>query len=156
MLQRQSVRAIILNGDKILALKRNKFGQAYYTLVGGGVNLGEDQPTALRRELREETGLEVGVIRLVFVENGGSLFGLQYIYLCEYKGGEPALDPNSEEAKISAMGQNIYEPLWLPVSHIAKVPFRSESAAQAVMDGIRNGFPETPRELAWQPENVSK
>lgn len=154
MFHKKSVRAIVLNGDKLLAMKRDKFGTQYYTLVGGGVNLGEDLETALLRELREETGLELGAVRLVFIENGGQIFGPQYIYLCEYAGGEPVLNPQSEEAKISALGQNIYEPLWLPVADIPNIPFRSYSVAEAILDGIRNGFPETPRELAWKPENV--
>jgi 8-oxo-dGTP diphosphatase len=153
---RKSVRAIVLHGDKVLVIKRNKFGSRYYMLVGGGVDLGEDLETALRRELREETGLEVGSVRLVFVEDGGPLFGPQYAYLCEYTGGEPALNPHSEEAKISALGQNTYEPLWLPVSEVPNVPFRSQSVAEAVLDGIKNGFPDVPRELAWKPENVQQ
>ncbi|HUB93743.1 MAG TPA: NUDIX domain-containing protein, partial [Verrucomicrobiae bacterium] len=149
---KQSVRAIVIRDDKLLAMKRNKFGQHYYTLVGGGVDLGEDQETALRRELREETGLEVGSIRLVFVENGGQLFGMQYVYVCDYRGGDPVLDQNSEEAKISAMGQNTYEPLWLSLREISSVPFRSQSVAEAVLNGVKEGFPDTPQELVWRPE----
>jgi ADP-ribose pyrophosphatase YjhB (NUDIX family) len=155
-LQRQSVRAIVINGDKLLSMKRNKFGKQYYTLIGGGVDLGEDQETAVRRELREETGLEVGSVRLVFYEYGGDLYGPQYVYLCEYTSGDPALSPNAEEAKISALGQNTYEPVWLPLNQVMSVPFRSYSVAEAVLDGVQNGFPDTPRELAWKPEAVTQ
>lgn len=153
---RQSVRAIVINGDKILAMKRNKFGQEYYTLVGGGIDVAEDAETALRREVREETGLELGAVREVFIEDGGSLYGLQYVYLCEYKGGDPALQSTSEESLISAMGQNIYEPLWLPLSEVPNVPFRSASVAKALLEGVRNGFPETVQTLAWQAESMTK
>lgn len=154
MHRRQSVRAIVLNSDKLLAMKRNKFGQQYYTLIGGGIDVGEDAETALRRELREETGLEVGAVRLVFVEDGGDLFGMQFVYTCEYLGGEPALQPEAEEAKITAMGQNIYEPMWLPVGDITEVPFRSRSVAEAVLNGVQHGFPESPQALAWKPEKM--
>lgn len=156
MLQRQSVRAIVINGGKMLAMKRNKFGLEYYTLIGGGVDMGEEQETALRRELHEETGMVVGAVRLVFTENAGDLYGMQYVYLCEYKGGDPALDPDAEETKISAMGQNVYEPIWLPLKDISNVPFRSTSVAEAILDGIQSGFPETPRELAYRPETMAK
>jgi len=154
MSNRQSVRAIVINGDKLLAMKRNKFGMQYYTLVGGGVDMGEDQEAALRRELHEETGLEVGAIKLVFVEDGGDIYGPQYVYLCEYKGGDPVLSGGSEEAKISAMGQNTYETLWLPLDQVSTVPFRSSSVAEAILDAVKNGFPETPKQLAWKPEGV--
>ena len=54
------------------------------------------------------------------------------------------------------MGQNIYEPLWLPINEILDVPFRSSSVAEALLNGVKNGFPETPLELAWKPENMQK
>jgi ADP-ribose pyrophosphatase YjhB (NUDIX family) len=156
MLRRQSVRAIVVNGDKMLAMRRDKFGKQYYTLIGGGVDLGEDREEAIRRELREETGMEVGGIQLVFYEDGGYLYGPQYVYLCEYKGGDPVLSPESEEFKISAMGQNTYEPTWLPLDQVLSVPFRSYSVGEALLDGVRNGFPETPQELAWKPEAMTQ
>ena len=71
MSNKKSVRAIILNGDKLIAVRRNKFGSEYYTLIGGGVDLGEDAETALRRELHEEAQMEVGEMRLVFIEDPG-------------------------------------------------------------------------------------
>jgi len=140
----------------MLAVKRNKFGNIYYTLVGGGVDLGEDLETALRRELREETQMEVGDIRPVFMENAEVPFGPQFIFLCQYTGGNPALSPDSDEAKISALGQNMYETLWIALSDIPNLPFRSSSVAEAILNAVKNGFPETPQELAWKPETVAK
>lgn len=147
---RQSVRAIVIHDGKLLAMKRNKFGQEYHTLIGGGIDAGEDAETALRRELREETSLEVGTVRQVFTEDAGDLYGAQHVYLCEYIGGEPRLAPNSEEALASAGGQDIYEPIWLPLSELPATTFLSESVRDAILDGLQNGFPETPRALAWK------
>lgn len=151
----QAVRAIIINGSKLLAMHRNKFGKQYYTLVGGGVDIGEDRETALRRELREETGLEVGAVRHVFTEDAGDPYGVQYIYLCEYKGGEPALAPDSDEGKINALGQNFYEPVWLPLKDLPQAPFLSESVKQALLRGLQNGFPSEPETLAWKDQSVA-
>jgi ADP-ribose pyrophosphatase YjhB (NUDIX family) len=56
---RQASRAIIINDDKLLVTKRNKFGSEYYILVGGGVEIGESLEQAMYRELQEESGVEV-------------------------------------------------------------------------------------------------
>lgn len=150
MSRKKAVRAIVINGDKLLTMKRNKFGSQYYTLIGGGVDLGEDLETALRRELREETGFELNSARLVFVEDAGELYGEQYIYLCECSGDKPTLAADSEEAAITAIGQNTYEPIWLPLTKISEVTFRSSSVRDALLEAIRSGFPDTPQQLAWK------
>jgi ADP-ribose pyrophosphatase YjhB (NUDIX family) len=156
MTGRQAVRAIVLHDNQLLTMKRSKFGQQYYTLVGGGVEPGEELEAALRRELREETGMAVGSTRLVFIEDNGDHFGMQYVFLCEYLGGDPALSETSEEAIESAEGQNTYQPLWLPLSELPQVSFRSESVRQALQAALANGWPVTPLELAWKGEVVGK
>lgn len=149
-MERKAVRAVILNGDKMLAMHRNKAGTEYYTLVGGGVEPGEDDETALRRELREEVSLEVGKVSLVFIEEPGERFGQQAIYLCEYLGGEPHLAADSPEASDSQLGHNTYEPVWLPMDEVAHVPFRSAAVREALLNAVQNGFPDEPQVLAWK------
>jgi 8-oxo-dGTP diphosphatase len=144
---RKASRAIIIKDDKLLVTKRNKFGNEYYILIGGGVDIGEDLEQALYRELQEESGVQVSNPRLVFVENAGDIYGLQHIFLCEYVSGEPVLHPNSAEAKISALGQNTYTPMWLPLSEVATVPFRSDRLRRALLDGIKYGFPDQPVDI---------
>ncbi len=151
----QAVRAIIVKDNQLLVMKRNKFGQEYYTLIGGGIDLGEDAETALRRELREETGLSVGEVRHVFTEEAGDPYGTQYVFTCEYLGGEPALSAGSSEAQISQMGKNLYEPMWLPLTALGQTQFLSESLKNAIQDALQNGFPQVPEMLAWKYTPVS-
>jgi 8-oxo-dGTP pyrophosphatase MutT (NUDIX family) len=146
----QSVRAIIIKDKSLLSMRRDKFGMQYYTLIGGGVDVGEDHETALRREIMEETGLQVGKVRWVFTEDGGDLYGVQYVFTCEYMGGEPQLSPSSEEAAISALGKNIYEPVWLPLDKLKYLTFRSSSVRDAVLDAQTQGYPDEPQTLAWR------
>ena len=51
----------------VLMVEHLKEGKAYWLLPGGGVNLGEDAKTALKRELKEELNLDCSVNDLLFV-----------------------------------------------------------------------------------------
>ncbi len=58
---RPSVYAIIVNNGNALLLNTTHTGT--YSLPGGGIEIGEAIEDALKREVREETGLEIEVIR---------------------------------------------------------------------------------------------
>ena len=58
---RPSIYGIIIKGDKILLSKQ----WGGYDFPGGGINKGETQEEALNREVKEETGLDVQVGKLV-------------------------------------------------------------------------------------------
>jgi ADP-ribose pyrophosphatase YjhB (NUDIX family) len=51
------VAALILHQNRVLLIRQEKAGRAYWLLPGGGVEPGETIEQALRRELQEETGL---------------------------------------------------------------------------------------------------
>lgn len=60
-----TVGAVIFNPDnKILLCKSHKWGNKY-VIPGGHIELGEKMEEALRREILEETGLEICDIRLI-------------------------------------------------------------------------------------------
>lgn len=144
---RSASRAIIIHDDALLVTHRNKFGKEYDVLIGGGVNMGETLEQALVRELAEEGGVKVTNLRLVFIEQAGDPYGTQYIFLCDYAGGEPQLSPDSEEYQISQMGQNTYEPVWRPLADLPEVEFRSERLKRAILNGVANGFPSEPLDI---------
>lgn len=145
---RRASRAIVIKEDQILVTKRNKFGDEYYILIGGGVDMGETEEQTLYRELREESGVQVTNPRKVFIENAGDMYGVQHIFLCDYVSGEPTLHPDSTEAKINAMDMgNKYETVWLPLAQLPTVPFRSDCLRRAVLDGIKSGFPASPLDI---------
>lgn len=144
---RKAARAIIIKDDQLLVMHRNKFGQQYFTLVGGGVDFGETAEQSLMREISEETGMQVENPRLVFIEEAGDPYGTQYIYLCDHVSGEPKLPPESIEAKIAEAGQNLYIPMWLPLSDLPQTNFLSERLKTAVLEGVKNGFPKEPKVL---------
>jgi 8-oxo-dGTP pyrophosphatase MutT (NUDIX family) len=144
---RHAVRAIVLHDDKLLVMRRNKFGHEYYTLIGGKIDMGEAPEAALLREVTEETSIVIDDLQLVFVEEAGDPYGTQYVYKADYVSGEPTLDPKSIEASIHAMGQNLYEPMWLPIAELAKVPFLSEGLKQAILEGLQTSFQGEPKTI---------
>lgn len=149
---RKAVRAIVVHNQSILLIKRNKFGLVYYTLPGGAIDPGETAEVALLREMKEETGLKLSEPRLVYIEDAGVPYGTQYIFVCEYKDGEVALDPHSVEAQLTAQGKNTYEPLWLPVSKLSTVPFRSTTLRTQLLQDLRDGFGREPRTFSSRAE----
>jgi 8-oxo-dGTP diphosphatase len=141
---KQAVRAIVIKDGALLVMHRNKFGHEYYTLVGGGVDHGEHPEQSLYREIAEETGVRVANHRLVFVEDAGDMYGIQYVYVCDYVSGEPALAPDAEEAHISALGQNLYTPGWLPLAQLPQTEFMSHGLRDRILRCLREGWPAEP------------
>lgn len=138
---RQAVRAIVIRDGALLVMHRNKFGDQYYTLVGGGVDEGEDLVTALHRELREETGVEVANPRLVFVEEPEAGDSQQHIFLCDYVSGEPQLAADSEEAMLNQQGGNTYTPMWLPLDELGEATFLSPGLRERIIRSLSQGWP---------------
>ena len=54
-----TVLCLLCDGDRILLQNRVKKDWKGYTLPGGHVELGESFVAAVKREMREETGLEI-------------------------------------------------------------------------------------------------
>jgi 8-oxo-dGTP pyrophosphatase MutT (NUDIX family) len=147
---RQASRAIVVKDNQLLVMQRNKFGHEYCALIGGSIDPGESPEQTLYREVQEETTVSIANHRLVIIEDAGEMYGIQYIYLCDYVGGEPQLALDSPEAEITALGKNLYQPAWLPLDQLETANLLPKELKQAVIDGLKNGFPEQPIKLTIQ------
>lgn len=141
---RESVRAVVIENGSLLVMRRNKRGREYYTLIGGGIDRGETAEAALHREVAEEASITLASPRLIITQVGGPKFGRQYIYLCEYVEGVPALAANSEEALQNAEGENLYSPMWLPLEQLPQIDFLPRELQQSLLEYISKGFPSAP------------
>lgn len=94
---------IVKHGDKILLGKRNKkscpfFGQ--YLTVGGTLDYMETTDDCFRREVKEETNLDIENLRVRRIREfiGDGVHKLIFIYSADYvagdlKGADDCLDP---------------------------------------------------------------
>ncbi|WP_203829867.1 NUDIX domain-containing protein [Actinoplanes palleronii] len=105
-----SVAVIVVDERGRLMLVRHAGHQEGWAVPGGGVDVGETPARAAVREIREETGVEIGGLRLLDVL-GGADFEVTYpngdqvayvttVYQADVAGGTPT--PDQEE--ISELG----------------------------------------------------
>ncbi|MBD3922184.1 NUDIX domain-containing protein [Paenibacillus sp. PR3] len=124
---RHSVRALIIHDGSMLFIKeeRSEIG-TYYALPGGAQEADETLEEALRRECREELGLEIAAGQLVCVREYISrnheysfimkeVHAIDYMFECSVVHD---LDHSEQEASHADVGQIGVE--WLPVEQISQ------------------------------------
>ncbi len=136
-----------------MVIKRNKRGDRFFTLPGGGIDPGETAERAVEREVREETSIECRATREVYHERVKE-FGETYYFLCEYISGEPVLDPDSEEAAESAEGENIFKPMWLEIRALENTVFYPRNVAHKLEKDLELGFSQQVVKLIGGKESL--
>ena len=103
-----AVSAAILRGGKVLIVRRaRKPALGVYTLPGGVVEAGETLEDAIRREVREETTLEIEPVTLaghreVIVRDAQGRTERHFVIMCfasRWLSGEPHLNEELDEAR---------------------------------------------------------
>jgi colanic acid biosynthesis protein WcaH len=95
-----SVEAVIVSNGALLFLKRNNEPvKGEWWFPGGRIRKGESLEDALRREIREETGLEISDYRLINVYSRifPERHDLTIAYLCKCKKGKVVLNGEHSE-----------------------------------------------------------
>jgi ADP-ribose pyrophosphatase YjhB (NUDIX family) len=105
---RPSVYAIVIEDNKLLVSRQFK---TKFDLPGGGVDLGEGVEEAVVRETKEETGIDVEVIKLAGVKTSiffsespsrgtqDAYHSILLYYVCKKVGGELSTDGFDEDEK---------------------------------------------------------
>ena len=117
---RPAVYAVVVHDSKVLLMTVRQTGK--YHLPGGGINVGERIEDALKRELWEEAGIKVEIMRfarfdeLFFYYNPSetAYHGLHFYYICRPRG--LVLDA---QVKDEASG----EPRWVSIQNLQAQDF---------------------------------
>jgi 8-oxo-dGTP pyrophosphatase MutT (NUDIX family) len=103
--------AAILQDHQILLIlhREHASGRSYWILPGGGREPGETEEQTVLREMKEETGLDVKVERLLlddFLDEGG-VYNRYKTYLCTPISGEarPGYEPEPQASAIYAIAE---------------------------------------------------
>ena len=105
-----AVGVVCLRGQEVLLIRRGRPPrQGEWSLPGGRIEPGERAGDAALRELREETGVEGGINRLIAVVDG--IFpeaGRHYVlidYAVDWLSGEPVAGDDALEARFVPLDQ---------------------------------------------------
>ncbi|HLL80923.1 MAG TPA: NUDIX domain-containing protein [Ktedonobacteraceae bacterium] len=124
---RVGVNAVIFDGSRVLLSLRRDIG--WWNLPGGGLEPGETVDEALRREVREETGLEVELERLVGVYSKPQKNEVVLVFRCRVTGGQLSATEEMAESRY-------FMPNELPRNTLPKHRQRIEDALLDRLDAI--------------------
>lgn len=107
--KRVSARGIIISSDKVYLMfrrRKNDDGsyREYYVVPGGGIDEGENELEAVKRELREEFSVDVNILGKVGCDEGEN--SIANFYSLEITSGRPLL---GGEEKEKCSDENYYE-----------------------------------------------
>ena len=113
---------LITRGHELLLARAQRFPPGMFSALAGFVEPGETIEDCIRREVREEVGLEVGGIRYFASQSWAFPHSLMIAYTAEHSGGDIRID----DAEIA-------EARWFPVDDLPKLP-SSMSIARRLID----------------------
>lgn len=116
-MKRVSARAIIIEGDKIGLMYRKKTTHAFYCLPGGKQETGETLEQTVVREIKEEFGIDIVVIKKVYEFVSESAH--QHFFLCRWVDGIFGTGQGEEFTVPSDKGY--YEPRLINVEHLKEL-----------------------------------
>jgi len=112
-----TVGALIFNPeDKLFLMKSHKWG-GRYVIPGGHIELGESAHDALKREIKEETGLDIFDIEFIGIQDfifDPAFWKKRHFVFLDY-----ACKTNSSEVKLNSEGQEFG---WFSLDDVAKMP----------------------------------
>ena len=114
---RNSAKALIVRDGKLAAIHIKQGEREWYIMPGGGQEVGETLAEAVVREVREELGLTVLPLELLFVAEGPSrerFHRVDHIFLCDLLGEAEGGATHSDTCQVGVE--------WLEVASLDTLP----------------------------------
>jgi 8-oxo-dGTP pyrophosphatase MutT (NUDIX family) len=150
---RHAARAVVLDPDDRILLVRwvnEDNGVDVWLTPGGGIDEGEDEAAALRRELREETGLDS-------FEPGPTIWSRRHSFPWYERTVDqretfvlvrvPAFEPRPDPAALDAEG--VRDVRWWALDELeaSDATFSPRRLAALLRELLENGAPPEPRDV---------
>ncbi|MCS6994749.1 MAG: NUDIX domain-containing protein [Anaerolineales bacterium] len=138
-------RAIIIRKQHIALIKRQRNGEEYYVLPGGGMEPGETPEQTAIRESREELGLTIAIERLLakITFRGRE----QYYFLARATGGHFGTGLGPEMTGKYPPERGTYTPVWVPLHEVGRINLFPPSIAELMRTASERGWPENVVEI---------
>jgi NAD+ diphosphatase len=121
-----AVITLVLDGDRCLLARKREWAPGRYALVAGFVDNGESLEGAVRREVKEEVGIDVSDIQYVGSQNWPFPSQLMVGFVATYAGGDVTVDPGElEDAR------------WFPFDALPAGPSRHSIAGYIIAQYAR-------------------
>lgn len=134
----QTGRGIVLRDGNILLMERWRDGLHYFSIPGGGVEGEETPEQTTRREILEETSIQVNVGRKLYKIVMPD--AVHHIFLCEYISGEPHLGPDAPERAHQHTG-NRFKPRWVAYEELEDLSLKYwEIVRTPLLHDLARGF----------------
>lgn len=134
--KRIRVGAIIINDGKIVSMYREREDRIYYTFPGGGKEENETEEEGAKREVFEEFGMIVELIKKVYTYERKNC--IEHYYLAKWIGGEFGTGEGEEYEENQTNG--VYIPKWIEISDIPNLPLMPPEIATAFYEDYqKNG-----------------
>jgi 8-oxo-dGTP diphosphatase len=133
------VRAIILKNDQLLTIKRVKTDSTYFVFPGGGVESGEGLEDAMKRECKEELGIDVSIVKKFVSErfDKGEIKQTEHFFICDIASGKLGTG-NGPEYHDNSDYEGSHEIEWLNIFDLINYDLRPREVIFKLINSLKD------------------